>query len=323
VWFELIAPWTRRARMEPFRPASGQLAAATLGSVLLLCGLIAGGALAWRNLRLGRVDRRGTAVVMGASFVVGMVAWALEADHLPEFNRELGLVMRGFAFALRNACLIGLPYLALEPYVRRLWPEALVSWSRLMAGRWRDPLVGAHVLVGMAAGAALSLWFVLASAGLQAAGEAPGFPQFFRLDALLGPDQTLMFVLGRLIDSVALGMGTLLLFVGVRFLLRRPWLAALALVLITALPDAFSASTSPWLGIPFAMVVTGTLVASLVRYGLLTLITGLFALGLIVNLPLTLELGQWYAMPTKLVLAVVVGLVVYAASTARSSALRG
>jgi hypothetical protein len=37
------------------------LIAATVGSLLLVCGLVAGGALAWRNLRLGRVDhaRRG------------------------------------------------------------------------------------------------------------------------------------------------------------------------------------------------------------------------------------------------------------------------
>jgi len=28
-------------------------------------------------------------------------------------------------------------YIALEPYVRRLWPKTLVSWHRLLAGRFR------------------------------------------------------------------------------------------------------------------------------------------------------------------------------------------
>lgn len=42
-------------------------------------------------------------------------------------------------------------YIALEPYVRRLWPEMLVSWSRLLSGRLRDPLVGRDVLVGVLA----------------------------------------------------------------------------------------------------------------------------------------------------------------------------
>jgi hypothetical protein len=38
-------------------------------------------------------------------------------------------------------------YMALEPVVRRRWPEVLVSWSRLLAGRLRDPLVGSHILM--------------------------------------------------------------------------------------------------------------------------------------------------------------------------------
>jgi fructuronate reductase len=33
-------------------------------------------------------------------------------------------------------------YVALEPFVRRMWPDALISWSRAIMGRLRDPLVG-------------------------------------------------------------------------------------------------------------------------------------------------------------------------------------
>jgi hypothetical protein len=39
-------------------------------------------------------------------------------------------------------------YIAIEPYVRRHWPDALISWTRLQAGRVRDPLVASHVLAG-------------------------------------------------------------------------------------------------------------------------------------------------------------------------------
>ena len=48
-------------------------------------------------------------------------------------------------------------YLGLEPFVRRSWPTMLVGWSRMLAGRIRDPLVGRDVLVGAALGAALAL----------------------------------------------------------------------------------------------------------------------------------------------------------------------
>jgi len=39
-------------------------------------------------------------------------------------------------------------YIALEPFVRRRWLELIISWSRLMAGDFRDPLVWRDVPVG-------------------------------------------------------------------------------------------------------------------------------------------------------------------------------
>ena len=50
----------------------------------------------------------------------------------------------GFAWS----CLLWVLYIALEPYVRRRWPATLVSWSRLLAGGFRDPLVGRDILAG-------------------------------------------------------------------------------------------------------------------------------------------------------------------------------
>ena len=43
-----------------------------------------------------------------------------------------------------------LAYLSLEPLLRRLWPTLLVSWSRLVQGRWRDPLIGRDLLIAFA-----------------------------------------------------------------------------------------------------------------------------------------------------------------------------
>ena len=52
------------------------------------------------------------------------------------------------AWALYRVGLVYVFYLALEPYARRLWPHMLVSWVRLMGGRFRDPLVGRDLLIG-------------------------------------------------------------------------------------------------------------------------------------------------------------------------------
>ena len=54
-------------------------------------------------------------------------------------------------------------YMAFEPYVRRRSPRTLISWTRLLAGRFRDPLVGADLLVGCVLASALlcvdALWY--------------------------------------------------------------------------------------------------------------------------------------------------------------------
>jgi hypothetical protein len=47
-------------------------------------------------------------------------------------------------------------YLAFEPFMRRRWPHALISWTRLLAGRFGDAVVGQHILVGILFGAAVA-----------------------------------------------------------------------------------------------------------------------------------------------------------------------
>ena len=58
----------------------------------------------------------------------------------------------------------GSSYIAIEPIVRRRWPDLLFSWSRLLAGRFRDPLVGRDVLAGILVGASMMLLVEAASA---------------------------------------------------------------------------------------------------------------------------------------------------------------
>lgn len=71
-----------------------------------------------------------------------------------------------------SAVLSWLTYLMIEPYARANWPRSLVSWNRLLQGRWRDPMVGRDLLLGVCAecsiaalflaSSPLSLWWTLA-----------------------------------------------------------------------------------------------------------------------------------------------------------------
>jgi len=53
----------------------------------------------------------------------------------------------GTSVSLFFAALVWLLYTGLEPYVRRRWPSSIISWSRVLTGQFRDPLVGRDVLI--------------------------------------------------------------------------------------------------------------------------------------------------------------------------------
>ena len=62
---------------------------------------------------------------------------------MPDFMLEFRLFTRAMGATAFNVGLAWVFYLALEPSVRRIWPETVISWSRMLNGRWIDPLGGA------------------------------------------------------------------------------------------------------------------------------------------------------------------------------------
>ena len=51
-------------------------------------------------------------------------------------------------WALYPASFLWVFYIAIEPDLRQRWPHRLISWSRLLAGKVHDPLVGRDLLIG-------------------------------------------------------------------------------------------------------------------------------------------------------------------------------
>ena len=106
--------------------------------------------LARHNLRAGRGDREGALRVGGLVFSCEVVAIVAGAHHAGTFAGEIGILTQAVAWGLYHGVTTALLYVALEPFVRRASPERLVSWTRLLAGDVRDPMVARDVLVGVA-----------------------------------------------------------------------------------------------------------------------------------------------------------------------------
>ena len=107
-----------------------------------------------RNWKLGRVDRRGALKVAGARFGLSIVAWFGVVHPVPDDNM-FGLFERALSDWILSGAVIWLLYLALEPSIRARWPHSIVTWNRLLAGRWSDAQVASHVLIGGATGCVL------------------------------------------------------------------------------------------------------------------------------------------------------------------------
>jgi predicted Ser/Thr protein kinase len=161
VFFRLIGDWTQPPRMQAPADSSGKKAF-NLVLMLVITGLLICAIwLARRNHRQGRGDIEGAVRLARITFVLLIALWLLRSHLMPDFQL-FGLMMVAIATSLFMSALIFVLYLALEPYVRRYWPHAIISWSRLLTGRIRDPLVGRDILFGVLLGV---IWLVFLKSG--------------------------------------------------------------------------------------------------------------------------------------------------------------
>ena len=195
-------------------------------------------------------------------------------------------------------------YLSLEPYVRRHWPQALVSWSRLVMGQFRDPLVGRDVLFGVILGVVWILIFQARVALMMRNGAAP---DFYSLDYLIGGRYALGAWLIHIPGAIE---GTLLFFFllfVLRVLLRKEWLAAVVFVALWVALKSLG-SDYPWIDVSAWALLYGVAAIVAFRFGFVALAVGLFVTDMLLNVPLTLDFSYWYATNTLLPLLSVAAL---------------
>jgi hypothetical protein len=149
VFFDVIGPWTDPERMEPERQSAADQAFIALIFTIFAVMIAAAGVLARRHIHTSRADRRGAWRVTSYLAIAGILSWVLRASHSSSLEGEIGLLFRSAGIIALLAAVFWTLYVAVEPYVRRLWPDALLGWSRLLTGHIHDPRVGRDLLIGM------------------------------------------------------------------------------------------------------------------------------------------------------------------------------
>ncbi len=294
-----------------------------LGALLWPVVIIVSAVLAARNVRAGRGDRSGsmrTGLLMAGLYLVAEVVNVRFGEQGLALSLNEFATGRALGHTLLHGFQIWLGYLALEPYVRQIWPRLLVAWVRLMSGRWDDPLVGREVLVGMALGTVIWIGATLTDEIAELLGLAnfAPVPNLMALEAISPPILRVWMLCLVMTGGLLHVMYVLIVLLVARVLTRRTWAAALVAIVL------FAAGSPGWyFGVEYAgsipilttfvwaLIYAAVMVFALLRFGMVCAVSahaGSNLLGLMIG---TLDLRDWYAGSMVIVLFAVAALVIY------------
>jgi serine/threonine protein kinase len=308
VFFTIVWPWSHPTLMPGSTSGSMAARASDLAQEALFVAVILAAALIARhNAKAGRGDFRGGVRIGVYAATLSMVEWALGAHHLAT-PAEQDLLFAGLADAAFAGALYWVLYLALEPWVRRYWPQTLITWSRVLAGRWRDPLVGRDILFAVLFGLLYLLVFQLFHVTMVKLGEPPQWG--FGLRNLLGFRGIGYVLVDHLSAAIGVGLAFLLLLFLLRAVLRSQWLAAAGWVAIMTVVRSLQAP-HPVISALFWILIWGIVVTIMLRFGLFALMLTIGVLDTMGEILLTSDFSAWYGQSSVIIVTILTALALW------------
>ncbi len=301
-------PWTKppSTREEPWQAI--QLALVSFTYVFLAVGLCCAWFFARRSLRSGRADRAGAYRFAAAAFILFVIYAVVRIHVIPSFDM-VTFLFEQLSVGLALVTLLWLGYVALEPAVRARWPHSLITWNRLLAGNLGDPRLGSHILMGVVVGMAMCLLFLWRSNYLVAHGRAP---REFHFIQLMGVRAVLSNYAGDLFRAMLSGSMIFFVLCGLRRILRRDWIAALAAaILLTFQEGSVRESQSLSFDLPLYVAAYFVLSFILLRMGLVPAIVCIFAIQTAEHTQASSDLTAWYNPTMAVQLAMLTGIALY------------
>ena len=313
VYFNVIFPWEIPTRQTGTGATASTNIIDILIAILVFGVLLAGLILARYNLKAGRGDIKGASKLALFIFSAMTLAQLIDANHVPDLFGELWIFSRIAGTSFLLTIFPWIFYIALEPFIRRRWPELIISWSRLMAGDFRDPLVGRDILVGGLLGLGGSGAGYLGVLLRQWSGIAcpPYLGSVNITEPLSGVGGVLthfLFIFAQHINYAIAFTFLLLLLLAI---LRKKWLAIPALGLIYSIPYLEFASGDPWIVFLSPLLVATAMTVATARFGVLALYSYFFFQSFSRANPITSDFSSWYAGSTLFVFVVLMGLAIY------------
>ena len=216
------------------------------------------------------------------------------------------------------SALTWLLYISLEPYVRRHWPGTIISWTRMLSGRFKDPVLGRDILLGALFGVTSAVLEHLQPLVEAALGKPPirpiGVQAAFTMEGVRGALATVFY---QLTQSLSTALVIFFVFFLLRLVFRKSWLAAMVMSLLFSIPslgaqnpliDAFL-FTAPFF-IAYLYILH--------RFGLVALAALYFTDQLADTMPITTPLTAWYAEGGVVAVVVILLVALYGFHTSRA-----
>ena len=263
--------------------------------------------VAARNLRAGRGDRRGAWRLSAAYFILMGAAWMCAAHWVVDISM-IGIFVVNASDWFTSAALIWLLYIALEPAVRARWPHAILTWSRVLAGRWQDAQVAADLLYGALVGLIVAAFFLAAnwldvwqgSVDTSTAEDVGVSARYF-----------VAHVLGKARNAAEFGLIVVFAIFCFRAVFRKDWIASVAAAVLFTLMEG-----SVWRGnlvnFAFFLIIFALLAFVLLRLGLVSTMVAIFFANVLLLTPGAQSLTKPYESAVVLYPALTLAIVVWA-----------
>ena len=316
VSIQVLWPFSKEPDAESAKPDFAAIIAQIVSVVLLTCGVLCAVYFANQNLKRGRGDRKG-ALKLALLLAGGLTLRFLLTMHYLPSRDIIPYLFTNLAYVMAVGVLVWVAYIALEPMVRSVWPESLITWNRVLGGHFADPQVCSQVLTGAAAGMVLHsalLWKIYWRV------RTGGLPSGFDGSALDSSSHVLAAVVQVLCQATLTSLVIFFMLCGLKALLRRDWLAALVAALVmTAQQQAVGDLGTLWLDVPLYIVIFGVFAMMLLRWGMVPAIAGVVFINLTAQVSIVPDFLSWVNGPavTFIVLLVSTALLAFWRSQAK------
>jgi hypothetical protein len=199
-------------------------------------------------------------------------------------------------------------YIALEPLVRARWPHSIVTWSRLLVGRWLDAQVSSHILIGAAVGAAV--WVAAQGFGDW---QNPGMDGLSGINATLGTRHWLAEHTLAMQGALFFGLLVFFAICGLRLMVKVDWASAILAALLLVLSSGNVFSSPNWkLQAAISIGIYSVLILVLLRLGLVATMAAVFFIDSFNLITLGTDWKTWYAPAGLASFALLLGIAVFA-----------